>query len=289
MNKQSRFSGFTLIELLVVIAIIAILAAILFPVFAQAREKARQTSCISNQKQIGLAFNMYVQDYDEQTPAAFAAITTPEAPLFASDSGNAAWVIPYDMQLLPYIKNEQVFACPSDSTTGWAQFTWTWDQHQHYKRRSYGYVGSVNTVERQKGAGGADPNTGMSQWGKGNSLAAIDQTSNTLAFVESWGINESGQGETFSVGSPWGSMFTNCDNWKMAGRPKAPLPHDSIDDGSAFGCDERFQNVNVHPEKGHMDKSDVTFADGHVKALSWGQLKANDFEVYKLQKTGFKP
>jgi prepilin-type N-terminal cleavage/methylation domain-containing protein len=60
--------GFTLIELLVVIAIIAILAAILFPVFAQAREKARQTQCLNNTKQIGLAFQMYCQDFDERTP-----------------------------------------------------------------------------------------------------------------------------------------------------------------------------------------------------------------------------
>jgi prepilin-type N-terminal cleavage/methylation domain-containing protein len=60
--------GFTLIELLVVIAIIAILAAILFPVFAQAREKARQTSCLSNEKQLGTAISMYVQDYDETYP-----------------------------------------------------------------------------------------------------------------------------------------------------------------------------------------------------------------------------
>ena len=65
MLRLSRRSGFTLIELLVVIAIIAILAAILFPVFAQAREKARQASCISNQKQLGTGLLMYSQDYDE--------------------------------------------------------------------------------------------------------------------------------------------------------------------------------------------------------------------------------
>jgi prepilin-type N-terminal cleavage/methylation domain-containing protein/prepilin-type processing-associated H-X9-DG protein len=94
----SRSDGFTLIELLVVIAIIAILAAILFPVFARAREKARQTSCLSNQKQIGLAMMMYMDDYDEQ----FCKVT-------CSGGTNYKWFDPID----PYIKNKQILFCPS--------------------------------------------------------------------------------------------------------------------------------------------------------------------------------
>jgi len=97
--------GFTLIELLVVIAIIAILAAILFPVFARAREKARQTSCLSNLKQIGLGAMMYSQDYDETLPA--------------GDRTAAVWW--YDI-IQPYVRNQQIFVCPSwkaGGTTIW--------------------------------------------------------------------------------------------------------------------------------------------------------------------------
>jgi prepilin-type N-terminal cleavage/methylation domain-containing protein len=136
-NRKSA-KGFTLIELLVVIAIIAILAAILFPVFARAREKARQTACISNVKQLGLAWMMYVQDHDEtfppdNSPAAANSVwqllpgsfpcrpcrprrkdgqPTADPTLFPKTDQEA-----YDPRIyaMPYIKNVGIFQCPSDN------------------------------------------------------------------------------------------------------------------------------------------------------------------------------
>ncbi len=118
--------GFTLIELLVVIAIIAILAAILFPVFARAREKARQSSCLSNMKQLMLAFQMYVQDYDEVTNLV----------LYGPDECH--WYNTF----VPYIKNDDVLICPSDPDlpVAYAQ-PYHWGYYHLYKRSatsSYG-------------------------------------------------------------------------------------------------------------------------------------------------------
>lgn len=103
-------SGFTLIELLVVIAIIAILAAILFPVFARARENARRTSCLSNVKQIGLGTMMYVQDYDETYPR--------NSQCKIGGCVSASGTLDYwDELILPYTKSTQVFICPSSTST----------------------------------------------------------------------------------------------------------------------------------------------------------------------------
>jgi prepilin-type N-terminal cleavage/methylation domain-containing protein/prepilin-type processing-associated H-X9-DG protein len=99
-TAQRKLRGFTLIELLVVIAIIAILAAILFPVFARARENARRSSCMSNLKQIGIGIMQYTQDYDEVLP--WYQTTTP----------TRGWAD----SVQPYIKSTQVFQCPSDVT-----------------------------------------------------------------------------------------------------------------------------------------------------------------------------
>ena len=94
--------GFTLIELLVVIAIIAILAAILFPVFSRAREQARKSACLSNEKQIGMALMMYIQDWDETFP--WWKIKC----LFGDHNG-----LYWTEQLMPYLKNTQILLCPS--------------------------------------------------------------------------------------------------------------------------------------------------------------------------------
>src|SRR5688500_12259006 len=108
-DMTRKRTGFTLIELLVVIAIIAILAAILFPVFAQAREKARQSGCLSNLKQIGTGIMMYTQDYDEAYPCNWFGGLWPSTP----DGKAYKWMD----AIYPYVKNEQVFSCPSDGGT----------------------------------------------------------------------------------------------------------------------------------------------------------------------------
>ena len=128
-----RRNGFTLIELLVVIAIIAILAAILFPVFARAREKARQASCQSNLKQIALAELMYVQDYDERSHGPTGGGTNWAyvgggncAGCFHRYEANAgniqASALPKWNPLLPYHKNHQLWYCPSIDT--WRSYAW---------------------------------------------------------------------------------------------------------------------------------------------------------------------
>jgi prepilin-type N-terminal cleavage/methylation domain-containing protein/prepilin-type processing-associated H-X9-DG protein len=147
MVSRSQKRGFTLIELLVVIAIIAILAAILFPVFAQAREKARMTSCLSNLKQIGTATMMYAQDYDETLAGwSFGNIkpTMFNMPENANYDWGMAW---YFWQ--PYIKNYQVFNCPSannaalkgknpPANASWPQFNLAYGYSEYFYNSDFG-------------------------------------------------------------------------------------------------------------------------------------------------------
>lgn len=143
-NQRKHFNGFTLIELLVVIAIIAILAAILFPVFAQAREKARQSTCLSNCKQLGLGLIMYTDDYDETFPCTFSW------PQDEANGGNCTWIANKGsvsagwhctwLQLLPYTKNTKISICPSDKGSAEWDFRKTGSYHSGISiGSSYGY------------------------------------------------------------------------------------------------------------------------------------------------------
>lgn len=172
---MKRNRGFTLIELLVVIAIIAILAAILFPVFAQARESARKIACLSNMKQLGLAVTQYVQDYDEKFP--FGKNWTGEfrdscnggcnKPPFPK---NDQWKCGSNYQLEPYIKARMIWICPSDAT--WAGNN-TYGPLTEWGGNSYGtmfdswydaHYWDPTTYKDDTGGGGglADANTSLS-------------------------------------------------------------------------------------------------------------------------------
>jgi prepilin-type N-terminal cleavage/methylation domain-containing protein/prepilin-type processing-associated H-X9-DG protein len=166
-----RQKAFTLIELLVVIAIIAILAAILFPVFAQARAKARGISCLSNTKQLGNSYAMYVQDYDEVSPN--------------GRGGGWEWYT----ELQPYIKNTEVLYCPDRTDGGpYTQGGGSRSSGPYRLRKYVGYgynwgpIGwrGGGLLERQQ----PDPNGGTHLPGK--SLAAISFPAQTFAFGDSY-------------------------------------------------------------------------------------------------------
>ncbi len=159
--------GFTLIELLVVIAIIAILAAILFPVFARAREKARQASCLSNLKQIALSTMMYAQDYDEVMPISY--ITDAGSP------GNVYGSTRFPQEIVaPYVKNTQVFRCPSDSPP--SNYNGAGGAVQPYFNNSYG----INVTPIAGDPANALPVVGMC----GRSIAMHERPAEKVMWAE---------------------------------------------------------------------------------------------------------
>lgn len=131
MKKLAKTAGFTLIELLVVIAIIAILAAILFPVFANARERGRQTACLNNLKQLGLAFNQYLDDNNGRMPSLARGYfgTTND---WCGSLDTFRPVVPEQGSLWPYVKDRKVFVCPTDSKKKAEQISGTEDEKKQF-------------------------------------------------------------------------------------------------------------------------------------------------------------
>jgi prepilin-type N-terminal cleavage/methylation domain-containing protein/prepilin-type processing-associated H-X9-DG protein len=247
MRTRTRIQAFTLIELLVAIAIIAILAAILFPVFAQARESARKTSCLSNNKQLGTALMMYVQDFDEALPQAsyFGAsgMTVPD------NSGAFRW----PWLVLPYVKSMELFRCPSAVNT----FTHATcgggcnDKANPF----YGYLW------------GLFPNYGYNWW-----YLAPDPTATSVATAS---LNRSVGMSLAAVNAPADTVALADSIWTPAGAPTtAVLGYFVIYPPSQWAGAppvNGFSYGRVWPR--HQQKANVTYLDGHSKASGIDALK----------------
>jgi prepilin-type N-terminal cleavage/methylation domain-containing protein/prepilin-type processing-associated H-X9-DG protein len=279
-----RRNAFTLIELLVVIAIIAILAAILFPVFAQARDKARQTSDLSNLKQIGLAIQMYAQDYDETMAPAEGW-----RPEVQADPGQfVTWMA----LVLPYTKNHQIFRSPKyaflypESIANWLNYGLHGAMVQGTAPNrvlpiSYAAVNlrwstwpHQTTVGAARGHGeGYSGRGGMyasyPQWTSGDtpvSLASIEEVSGTRVVVNALSYH----------------IISGCDL-------------DILDDNGQLPCGFTMVTyrdpggnapwaVNLNPPNPDVlapfaRRMNVVFADGHAKSVPWGTGCPHEYTV----------
>jgi prepilin-type N-terminal cleavage/methylation domain-containing protein/prepilin-type processing-associated H-X9-DG protein len=253
LNRWSRPPrGFTLIELLVVIAIIAILAAILFPVFARAREAARATACKSNLRQIGSAMMMYGQDYDESL---FPYRTRAQNPYTgqAGVSANAAGRTFFNQLLDPYTKNTGIWRCPSnpkafvnvDPSNGAATET-------EPAFSSYGGQNSyaANTLYCFP----AD---------LGLSMAAITQPADTLVLMDGSYYGVSFLGQTANTTSSYPRYWKNIGNSYLFRWTGGALNEPSDAEAIQLG------------KSRHMEKINCLFADGHVKATDYDKLRVD--------------
>lgn len=232
--EKSKSSGFTLVELLVVIAIIAILAAILFPVFSRARENARRASCVSNAKQIGLAFMQYSQDNDEKFPVVQLSLNDSER----------VW----DNAIYPYVKSDQVYICPSafsENTRSFAFNAWLagWTNHPFVDRPSGDGPYSIT-------------------------LAGIDHAANTVLASEYW--SQQNTAGSYNKRGKWvGSIVTGTSSSASATALKWST-RNSVPWGTYNGASRNSAGTEVYGVGAgvHINDTFVTvFADGHVKPI----------------------
>jgi prepilin-type N-terminal cleavage/methylation domain-containing protein/prepilin-type processing-associated H-X9-DG protein len=259
---KSRKSGFTLIELLVVIAIIAILAAILFPVFAQVREKARQTTCASNLSQIGLAVLQYSQDYDENYPYCATTSTLAKA---ASNNWDQDWSI----LVQPYVRNGSngknwagststgVWTCPSFPTEGKSGLA------------EYAQYTPINDIFPFEG------NWPYTSWTAPTALNAVDRPAEKIMVFERGmnGPNCFGSPATLGVvgsGNEW--FWTNGNS--VGSHLNFADPKDTDNLSGAVPC-WTWQSGAYYPRYRHNGYANFLFADGHVKAMRKGSVLYN--------------
>ena len=300
MNQRKQ--GFTLIELLVVIAIIAILAAILFPVFAKAREKARQISCLSNEKQIGLGIMQYVQDYDETMPAGYAygdtvggtACSVPGGSAAPGAGCDATGIRSYSGMIMPYVKSNQVFVCPDDPNGGIAPTNFTGTnanpgavtftpgiQDTQAPRISY----SCNEQVMPRPRGGVMGRT-VGQPQQVVSLASIDVPASTICVTEfsnyANAVSGTGTGGTTNKShrpmnalqegatDPTGKSPYNTDNVAAAG--SLPFALSPTAAAAAYAAaptiplgDGTYAHIIYTADGRHTGGDNYIFCDGHAK------------------------
>ncbi len=262
--------GFTLIELLVVIAIISILAAILFPVFARARENARRSSCVSNLKQMGLGFMMYSQDFDEHMPNAFN--TYPSSGAYRMPNGNPASAAaqPWYSLIYPYLKNWQLLNCPSAHTdlyyAGGYNIT-TFPYSYNYLSPAFSSSACNNTYNCGVSLGPSNNVTGTNA---GASLSAIEDAAGTIAVTE---------------GSKGLIRFNPA---------RMPVEDDLLFQGQCLNTSHGEVLGNYGPDclrTRHLGTISTLFVDGHVKAMPWKTILGNatDPNVIRFWTTASEP